>query len=73
MSDEHENNDDDRSSESFDAMAGGEDPGMLREFIWFVRYNKKWWITPIILVLLLLVALAFVTTSPAGPFIYTLF
>ncbi|MCA9136592.1 MAG: hypothetical protein KDB00_07530 [Planctomycetales bacterium] len=58
---------------SFGSMAEGSDPGILREFVWFLRYNKKWWLTPIIVVLLLLVGLAFLTTSPAAPFIYTLF
>lgn len=61
------------SQESFETLAEGSDPGILREFVWFLRYNKKWWLTPIIVVLLLLVGLAFVTTSPAAPFIYTLF
>jgi hypothetical protein len=59
--------------EDLESLAGGEDPGILREFLWFLRYNKKWWLTPILLVLLLLVGLAFLTTSPAAPFIYTLF
>lgn len=56
-----------------DSIAAGSDPGIVREFIWFLRYNKKWWLTPIILVLLALVALAFTTTTPMAPFIYTLF
>ncbi|OYP29495.1 DUF5989 family protein [Rhodopirellula sp. MGV] len=57
----------------FERQAGATEPGLLREFVWFLRYNKKWWLLPIVGVLLLLVALAFVTTSPAAPFIYTLF
>ncbi|QEF96993.1 hypothetical protein Mal15_10230 [Stieleria maiorica] len=64
---------DEQGDKSFDSMAEGSDPGILREFIWFVKYNKKWWLTPILVVLLLLVVLAFVTSSPAAPFIYTLF
>ncbi|QDV46369.1 hypothetical protein Enr13x_62780 [Stieleria neptunia] len=63
----------DEVTESFDSMADGADPGIFREFVWFVKYNKKWWLTPILVVLLLLVVLAFVTSSPAAPFIYTLF
>jgi hypothetical protein len=59
--------------ESFAALSEGDDPGIVREFIWFLRYNKKWWMTPIIVIMLLLVALAFFTASPAAPFIYTLF
>ena len=60
-------------SNSFDDFASGDDPGIIKEFIWFLRYNKKWWMAPILVILLLLVGLAFLTTSPAAPFIYTLF
>ena len=73
MSDKTTEQSDTDVGESFDSMADGADPGILREFVWFLRYNKKWWLTPIIVVLLVLVGLAFVTTSPAAPFIYTLF
>ena len=38
------------------------------------RHNKKWWMTPIILVLLLLgVLVVLAGTGMAGPSIYTLF
>ena len=59
--------------DSFETLSAGDDPGIVREFIWFLRYNKKWWMTPIVVITLLLVALAFFTASPAAPFIYTLF
>lgn len=39
----------------------------------FLRQNKKWWLLPILLVLLALAALALLTSSPLAPFIYTLF
>ena len=65
---------DTESRSRFESLAEERDPGLVQEFLWFLRYNKKWWLTPIIVILLLLVALAFVTTSPAAaPFIYTLF
>ncbi|HUT11988.1 MAG TPA: DUF5989 family protein [Thermoguttaceae bacterium] len=47
--------------------------GLVREFWDFLRYNKKWWLTPIVLVLLLISALVLLTSSGAAPFIYTLF
>lgn len=59
--------------ESFESLAGQSDPGIVREFIDFLRYNKKWWLAPILIVTLLLVGLVFLTASPAAPFIYTLF
>ncbi|NPV04723.1 MAG: hypothetical protein HPY67_08330 [Syntrophaceae bacterium] len=43
--------------------------------IWaFLRVRKKWWLAPIILVLMLLGALIVLTEGSAiAPFIYTLF
>jgi hypothetical protein len=47
---------------------------MLAELWEFIRFNKKWWLTPIILFLLLLSALIVFTEGAAlSPFIYTLF
>ncbi len=63
----------DNKDDRFESLAEGSDPGIIREFIWFLRYNKKWWLTPILVIMLGLVGLAFVTTTPVGPFIYSLF
>ena len=47
---------------------------LLREFWAFLRIRKKFWLAPIIFMLLLLGALIFFTgSSPLAPFIYTLF
>jgi hypothetical protein len=47
---------------------------ILKEFWQFLKARKKWWLTPIILSLLLLGALiVFTQGSAASPFIYTLF
>lgn len=48
-------------------------PGFFAEFWEFLRYNKKWWLTPIFVVLLLVGILVLMTGSAAAPFIYTLF
>lgn len=56
----------------FEQSAQGKSPGLISEFWDFLLHNKKWWLTPIILVLLVLAIL--VSSSPATlPFIYTLF
>ena len=47
--------------------------GFLLELWDFVRFNKKWWLTPVILVLLVLGALIVIGGTAAAPFIYTLF
>ncbi len=39
----------------------------------FLRHNKKWWLTPIIAVLLLFGLLVILGGTAAAPFIYTLF
>lgn len=48
-------------------------PGIAVEFWDFLRANKKWWLTPIILVLMLFGALIVLYGTAAAPFIYTLF
>jgi hypothetical protein len=47
--------------------------GFVREFLDFLLHNKKWWLTPIILVLLVLGLLVMLGGTGAAPFIYTLF
>ena len=47
---------------------------ILKEFLLFLREEKKWWLLPIVLVLLALGALlVFSAGSPLAPFIYSLF
>lgn len=47
---------------------------LLLEFWDFLKTRKKWWLTPIVLVMLLLGALiVFSQGSALSPFIYTLF
>jgi hypothetical protein len=47
---------------------------VLSEFFEFLRYNKKYWLLPIIFVLVLVGALLVLAQGSAvAPFIYTLF
>lgn len=47
---------------------------LLRELWAFMKERKKWWLGPIILILVLFGALlVFTQSSPVAPFIYTLF
>lgn len=47
---------------------------ILKEFWFFLKDRKKWWLTPIVVMLVLLGALIlFSQTSALAPFIYTLF
>lgn len=47
--------------------------GIVREFWDFLLHNKKWWITPIVVVLLLVGLLVILSGSAVAPFIYTIF
>jgi hypothetical protein len=60
-------------AERFAREAEGASSGIVREFWDFLRYNKKWWLTPIIVVLVLLGVLVILSSTAAAPFIYTLF
>lgn len=61
------------AADSFTQQADEESIGLIREFVDFLKYNKKWWLTPILLVLLLVGLLVILGSTAAAPFIYTLF
>jgi hypothetical protein len=42
------------------------------EFWYFLRHNKKWWLLPIVVVLVAFGVLVFLSGTAAAPFIYTL-
>lgn len=60
-------------SVSFAQAAEEEQPGLLREFVEFLVESKAWWLTPIIIVLLLVGLLVVLSGSVVAPFIYPIF
>jgi hypothetical protein len=44
--------------------------GVLAEFWMFLKYNKKWWLLPLLIALLLLGLLVILSGSGLAPFIY---
>jgi len=46
---------------------------LLGEYLAFLRYDKKWWLAPVILFLTLLGTLMILAGTSASTFIYTLF
>jgi hypothetical protein len=46
---------------------------LFREFWDFLKHNKKWWLGPIVVMLLLVAVLVILSGTAAAPFIYTLF
>lgn len=48
-------------------------PSLIKEFLYFLTENKKWWLVPLIVIFLLLGLLAFLGSSPLAPVIYPIF
>jgi len=58
---------------SFAQQAEEQSPGLIAELWDFLKYNKKWWLLPIIIVLGLVGVLVLLSSSAIAPFIYPLF
>jgi hypothetical protein len=63
----------DSDKNTFSAKAREKRKGPAAEFLSFVLHNKKWWLTPIIIVLVLVAVLVVLGGSGVAPFIYSLF
>ena len=63
----------DKTEDFVERAAGESRTGLAREFWEFLKDSKKWWLTPIIVCLLLFGALVMLGGTAAAPFIYTLF
>lgn len=63
----------DDSVDEFARQSEGPTPGFLAELWDFLMQNKKWWLIPIVFVLLLFGLLILLGGTGAAPFIYTLF
>ena len=63
---------DGRQHEEFASRADERSGSPLSEIWGFLRENKKWWLLPIVITMLLLGLLVVLGGSGAAPFIYTL-
>ena len=61
------------AGEAFTRAAQEKQPGLLADFLGFLAHNKKWWLIPILVVLLLVGALVILGSTALGPLIYPLF
>lgn len=59
--------------EDFAKQAKGRRNSLAMELVDFLKHNKKWWLVPIIICMMLLGTLVALGSSGAAPFIYTLF
>jgi hypothetical protein len=46
---------------------------LLKDFWFFLIREKRWWLTPILVILVLLGLLMWLSSTAVAPFIYTLF
>ena len=58
---------------AFEQASTEQSASLVGEFIDFLKYNKKWWLLPIIVVLLGVGGLLLFAGSAAAPFIYAIF
>jgi hypothetical protein len=57
----------------FEKSGKQKDIGLFGEFVGMMKQNKKYWLIPLVLVLILFGVLIILGSSAAAPFIYTLF
>lgn len=55
------------------AAAQKPEGGLLKDLIGFLLQNKKWWLVPILVLLLAFGVLVILSGTGLAPFIYTLF
>lgn len=65
--------DGDRNDGDFQRLAVQRPRGIVAEFIDFLREEKRWWLAPIVFVLLVISLFIVLTNTAIGPFIYVLF
>ena len=61
------------SGNDFEKASQEKQGSLFSEFMGFMMQTKKFWLLPLILVLLALTTLVVLTSTSAAPFIYTLF
>jgi len=58
---------------TFEQASGEKQESLGAEILHMLRHNKKWWLIPILVVLLLFGLIVLLGSTGAAPFIYTLF
>ncbi len=56
--------------QAFEDLAQTDSPGLLRELRDFLLHSKKWWLVPIVVLLLLMGLLVFLSGTGAAPLTY---
>ncbi|HEY3755407.1 MAG TPA: DUF5989 family protein [Opitutaceae bacterium] len=63
----------DSPQSDFQRASGGRPRGAVSDFIHFLLHNKKWWLIPIAMVLVLMGLLVVLGGTGIAPFIYSIF
>lgn len=64
----------DKPANAFEKAAAEHAGGsLLGDFWYFLRDNRKWWLLPLLILLLCMGVLIWLSGTVAGPFIYPLF
>lgn len=63
----------DPHDKDFLEQASQAEKGLLGDMVDLLKHNKKWWLAPLLIVLLALGGLVLLGGTAAAPFIYTLF
>jgi hypothetical protein len=58
---------------AFEASGSQKETGLFGEFVGMLKQNKKYWLIPLVVILLLFGLLIILGSTAAAPFIYTLF
>jgi hypothetical protein len=58
---------------AFEASGQEKESSLVGEFLAMLKENKKYWLIPILVILLLFGVLIILGSTAAAPFIYTLF
>lgn len=61
------------SVSEFERQAEEAPPGLIEEFVDFLLHSKRWWLLPIIVVLLLMSALIWISGTSLGSFLYRIY
>lgn len=61
------------TNNDFEKASQEKQNNLLSEFMGFLKETKKFWLLPLILVMLALAGLLILSSGAAAPFIYTLF
>jgi hypothetical protein len=62
-----------QQAKDFEQQAASSTPSMFGEIMAFLGQTKKWWLAPIVMLLLLIAVFVALAATGAAPFIYTLF